>query len=306
MTRMNRRSFIKTSFGAFCSLTTLPVLSCRSYLPVRFGLITDLHYAKQSHSDNRYYSQSKQKLLDAVQVFNKSNLDFIIELGDFKDQDDQPDKRLRTITYLDEIENVMRLFHGPVYHVLGNHDMDSISKQDFLTHTKNHGTAEGKNYYSFVYNRLKFIVLDANYNEDGSDYNAGNFSWTKAHIPASQAHWLNAELSDSNCPVIVFVHQLLDRFSGMDVPYIINADEIVDILEKSKRVLAVFQGHLHEGNYSFRKGIHYFTMKAAVAGSLPENNCFATVEIDSALDMHVKGFVNCEDQCLKYSGDTLR
>jgi len=75
-------------------------------------------------------------------------------------------------------------YDGPVYHVLGNHDMDSISKRDFLSHTKNHGKAEGKSYYSFVYNRLKFIALDANYNEDGSDYDSGNFDWTYPVYPA--------------------------------------------------------------------------------------------------------------------------
>ena len=299
---MNRRSFFKASCGTICLLSSRLVWSCNNAQPVRFGLITDLHYAERQNPDNRYYSQSKQKLLEAVQVFNKSNLDFIIELGDFKDQDEQPDKRLRTLAYLDEIENVMHQFHGPVYHVLGNHDMDSISKQDFLVYTKNHGTVEGENYYSFVHNRLKFIVLDANYNEDGSDYNKGNFNWMKAHIPVSQAQWLNAELSESNYPVIVFVHQLLDSFSGIGtlVPYILNAEEIVEILEKSNRVLAVFQGHFHEGNYSFRNGIHYFTMKAAVAGSLPENNCFATVEVDRELNIHINGFFNCEDQFLKY------
>jgi len=222
---MNRRSFIKTSCGTICLLSIPAWWSCNHTSPVRFGLITDLHFADRLPAGSRYYNQSKQKLLEAIHVFNKSNLDFIIELGDFKDQDDHP-KKTQTLAYLDEIESAFRQYDGPVYHVLGNHDMDSISKRDFLAHTKNHGVAEGKNYYSFVYNRLKFIALDANYNEDGSDYDSGNFDWTSARIPGSQLQWLKTELAEGREPVIVFVHQLLDWFSGVhESLYIRNAED---------------------------------------------------------------------------------
>ena len=297
--KMDRRTFIKTSSGAIFLFSCAPFWSCNSTLPVRFGLVTDIHFADRMHRGTRYYSQSKQKLLDAIHVFNKSNLDFIIQLGDYKDQDEQPEKTT-TLAFLDDIESVMRQFNGPIYHVLGNHDMDSISKQDFLAHTKNYGTAEGKSYYSFLFKNLKFIVLDANFNEDGSDYDTGNFDWTSSHIPDSQIEWLSSELSKGNEPVIVFVHQLLDWFSGINESlYVRNAEQIVEVLEKSARVLAVFQGHHHSGNYSYRNKIHYLTMKALVEGSLPDNNSFATVEIDSRLNIHVNGFYNCDDHFLK-------
>ena len=82
--------------------------------------------------------------------------------------------------------------------------------------------------------------------------------------------------------------------------YIRNVEEIVETLEKSNRVLAVFQGHHHSGNYSYRNGIHYYTMKGAIEGSVPENNAFATVEIDKERNIHINGFYNCENQFLKY------
>jgi alkaline phosphatase len=284
---MNRRSFIKTSGGAVCMMSCPPLWAYNRISPVRFGVITDLHYADRPPRGSRYYRDSKQKLEESIRVFNQSNLDFIIELGDFKDQDDTP-IRSRIIAYLDEIEDVMRQFHRPVYQVLGNHDMDSISKQEFLSHTKNHGTATGKSYYSFTINGLKFIVLDANYNEDGLDYDSGNFDWTYAQIPDNQLKWLDNELSAGDEPVIIFVHQLLDWFSGMPPSvYIKNAKTVVEILEQRHRVLAVFQGHHHDGNYSYRNGIHYYTLKAAVEGSFPDNNSFAIVEIDEALHIHV-------------------
>ena len=64
------------------------------------------------------------------------------------------------------------------YHVLGNHDADSISKEQFLANIKNTNISDGSKYYSFDLKGLHFIVLDANYCADGSDYDHGNFSWT--------------------------------------------------------------------------------------------------------------------------------
>lgn len=268
---------------------------------IRFGLITDLHFARKEKWETRYYEQSKQKLQDAITVFNDEKVDFLIELGDLKDQGTPPDK-VQTLSFLDEIENTLQTFNGPVYHVLGNHDMDSISKQDYLAHTRSWNDAKGKTYYSFVRDKFKFIVLDGNFNEDSSDYNCGNFQWTKAMIPDDQKMWLQKELENSKYPVIIFVHQLLDAFSGISRDVcILNADEIVQILERSKNVIAVFQGHHHYGHYSFKDGIHYFTMKGMIEGSLPENNSFAVVEIDEDANIYLDGYFKCEDKIMRKS-----
>jgi 3',5'-cyclic AMP phosphodiesterase CpdA len=296
---MDRRLFLRKSYGALFLLAYPGVLLYPSKKKISFGIITDLHFANRQNTGSRYYSQSKTKLINAIQDFSKKNLDFLIELGDLKDQGDPPEKA-ETLTYLDEIENTFQSFKGPVYHVLGNHDMDSISKYNFLNHTNNFGKGKAQNYYSFIQNGIKFIVLDANYNQDGSDYNSGNFDWTYSKIPENQLKWLQNELSKENSQSIVFIHQLLDSFSGIsELVCVKNAEEVITILEKSKNVLAVFQGHHHEGHYSFRNGIHYFTMKAMVEGALPDNNSYAIVEIDNELNINIDGFYNCKDLFLK-------
>ncbi len=178
---------------------------------LRFGVVTDLHYAQRDMAINRYYRQSKQKLKAAIDQFG--GCDFVIELGDFKDMDEkhEPETALR---FLDEIESVLQGFGGRVYHVLGNHDMDCISKEEFLQHTRNAGRARGKSYYSFGCKGVRFIVLDANFNEDGTPYCRGNFDWTRAFIPEEEIEWLRKELQSSHKPVIIFCHQMLDYFSG--------------------------------------------------------------------------------------------
>jgi predicted phosphodiesterase len=296
---MDRRLFIRKSSGVLFLLANPGILPSPDETRVRFGLITDLHFANRLNAGTRFYSESKKKLLDAIEVFNGKDPDFLIELGDLKDQGDPPVKD-QTIMFLDEIENTLKGFKGPLYHVLGNHDMDSISKSDFLTHTYNHENAKGQNYYSFIKNGIKFIVLDANYNKDGSDYDSGNFDWTYSKIPENQLQWLHNELSKDSYPSIIFIHQLLDSFSGIsELVCVKNAADVVAILEKSNNVLAVIQGHHHEGHYSFRNGIHYFTMKAMVEGALPENNSYAVVEIDNYLNINIEGFYNCKDLFMK-------
>ena len=96
----------------------------------------------------------------AVDAFNTCGLDFAIELGDLKDMGVKPD-RDETLGFLDAIEAEFVRFDGPRYHVLGNHDMDCLSKADFLAHTANHGAAYGKERYSFEVGGVRFIVLDA-------------------------------------------------------------------------------------------------------------------------------------------------
>lgn len=297
---MNRRLFLQKACGGVLLFTASPsFISCtRQQHPVRFGIVTDLHYSQREPYGTRYFPQTMEKLQDAIKVFNNSNLDFLIELGDLKDQDNVP-QRGQTITYLDEIEKKFQTFKGPVYHVLGNHDMDSISKDDFLQHTSNYSDADKKTYYSFAFNDLKFIVLDANHNLDGTPYDKGNFDWTKAFIPKEQILWLQEELKEKNKPIIIFIHQLLDRFSDIGKELCVdNAEEVVSLLEENGNVLAVFQGHHHAGHYSYRNNIHYWTMKGMIEGNLPDNNSFAVVEIDTQNNIHIDGFYNCEDKDL--------
>jgi hypothetical protein len=202
-------------------------------------------------------------------------VDFLIELGDLKDQDPSANEQ-NTLKYLHTIETVFKKFNGPRYHVLGNHDMDSISKQQFLAHAKNTGISPNASYYSFDQKGLHFVVLDANYISDGSDYDHGNFKWTDANIPNTQIEWLTKDLASTTKPTIVFVHQPLD---GNTQHCVKNAEQVRHILEQNKNVLAAFHGHNHVGHYSLIEGIHYYTLKAVIEGSGEENNAYAIVEV---------------------------
>jgi len=274
---ITRRDFLKASVLAGFSAASLSGCShiIRSETKARFGIVTDSHYADTDLRNNRYYRESTGKMTECVELMNEQKVDFLIELGDFKDQDDSPIEE-RTISHLRAIEKVFRRFQGPKYHVLGNHDMDSISKDQFQKNITNTNIGSGSTYYSFNSHGIHFIVLDANYRVDDTAYDHGNFKWTDTYIPQIQLEWLRKDLAAASLPAIIFVHQLLD---GRGDPYVNNAEDVRRILQVSGNVLSVFQGHKHEGDYHQISGIHYYTLKAMVDGSGPENNSYATVEV---------------------------
>lgn len=299
---MKRREFIQLLSGGIVLFSSLPLeMNARSRRkPLRFGIVTDSHYADRDVRNDRYYRHSLDKMRDAMDVFNRSDLDFIIELGDMKDMN--PDMTSHdTLRFVDEIEAVFQQFRGRTYHVLGNHDMDSISKQEFLDHTENSGTARGHSYYSFTTKGIRFIVLDTCFNADGSPFDHGNYSWEDAHVSQEELEWLRTELQRDKKPVIVFTHILLDYFSDVrDNLCVRNADKVVSLLEESGHVLAVFQGHWHAGHYSHRNGIHYWTMKAMIKNEYPAHNSYAIAEVDAHGNITIQGFSDCESRDLPH------
>ena len=132
-----------------------------------------------------FYRQSLTKVQEAIDRMNREKLDFAIELGDFKDQDAVPNEA-NTLKYLTDIESVFQKFNGLTYHVLGNHDIDGISKQQFLERVENTSIPKTDSYYSFSRKGIHFVVLDGDFTKEGKAYDHGNFSWEDAGIPEEE------------------------------------------------------------------------------------------------------------------------
>ncbi len=261
---------------------------------VRFGVFTDVHYSTR---DERF-RDSLKRLHWAIDEFNRSGLDFAIELGDLKDWGAKPN-RTETLGFLDTVEAEFARYKGPRYHVLGNHDMDCLSKEDFLSHTENHGDARGKPHYSFMVGGAKFVVIDACYNEDMTPYRCGKFNWQKAFVPDDELAWFEGELKGAPGPVVVFCHQMLDGFSEATVPekgvFVGNWERVVDVMEKSGNVCAAIQGHHHWGYCSFRNEILYWTMKSMLMSSRSPRNSYAIMDLSPDGNVSIKGFGDCDN-----------
>ncbi|MBN2132055.1 MAG: metallophosphoesterase [Sedimentisphaerales bacterium] len=297
---ISRRELLRVAGASFMAPALLS-LSCtrsgisgRTRRPVRFGLVTDCHYADAEPAGTRFYGESLAKLSECVALMNDEQVDFLIELGDFKDQGRPPVER-ETLSYLQAIENVFQRFNGPTYHVLGNHDMDSISKAQCLARMKNTNVDAGRSYYSFDVRSIHCVVLDANYTSSGQDYDHGNFDWTDANIPPAELDWLRKDLATASGPVVAFLHQLLD---GTGSVYVKNAADVRDILEGAGNVLAVFQGHHHAGSYTCISGIHYYTLKALIEGSGLASSAYAIAEVQPDGNITISGYRKAESRHL--------
>jgi predicted phosphodiesterase len=293
---ISRRRFLGFT-GTFAAglLFSPDLLAKSSEKPVvRFGMLSDVHYADREPAGERFYRQSLSKVKECIDRMNQEKLDFAIELGDFKDQDAVPNET-KTLKYLSDIESVFSQFDGPTYHVLGNHDMDSISKLQFLERVKNTAVPTTESYYSFNRKGIHFVVLDGNFTSEGKEYDHGNFSWDDALISASQVNWLNDDLKTNKLPVIVFIHQMLDDSKNVKQA-VQNAGEVRQILEQSGRVLCVFQGHVHEERYNLINGIHYYSVNAVVDGDGPDNNAYMVVDIYKDGSLKIDGYRRATDR----------
>lgn len=294
---IDRRSFLKLTVlgvASACGCERLP--RPMSPAELRFGVVTDVHYADRPAAGDRYYRDSLAKLQQCVSAFNEEGAAFAVQLGDFVDG--AGSEQLQT-EYLRRIQQVFGGFAGRRFFVLGNHDVVELTKDQFIGAC---GGGFAGRYYSFDFAGWHFVVLDANYKADGSEYAAGNFDWTDAWIPGPQQQWLADDLAAARGKnSIVFIHHNLDhRLSGgAPDPHIVrNAHEVRAILEKAGNVRAVIQGHDHRGFYQQINGIHYLTLKAMVTGPAAGNNAFAVVtcRIDGAIA--VRGFGNQTSQLL--------
>lgn len=246
---------------------------------LRTGLMTDLHYADKEPTKTRFYREALAKLDEAVEVMNREKPAFVVELGDFIDQADSVE---REIEWLKTMESHFTRLTMPRHYVLGNHCVGTLTKQEFAAHTKAPG-----GHAAFEETGVTFLILDACFREDGTPYERKNFNWQDANLPKAELAWLEASLAKAGGPVIVFAHQRLDMDKAHSVR---NAAEVRAVLEKSGKVLAVFQGHSHKNDYQQIVGIHYTTLVAMVEGSGLENNGYSLLDIMADGSLRLNGF----------------
>jgi alkaline phosphatase len=249
---------------------------------LRLGLLTDVHHADKAPSGTRHYRDSRSKVHEAVTVFRRERVDALVELGDLVDA--APD-RDRELAYLAEMEAELERLACPRHYVLGNHCVWTLTKEEFLAHSRAGGV--GRTYYSFDRKGIHVVILDACFRADGVAYGRENFEWTDTEIPPEERRWLERDLAATERPTVVFTHQRLDVGGNYGVR---SAPAVRAILEASRRVVAVFQGHSHQNEYREINGIHYTTLAAVVEGQGETNNAYAVADVFAAGSLRLEGF----------------
>ena len=246
---------------------------------VRVGLITDLHYADKPAAGTRHYRETLDKLAEAAERFKKDEPAFVVELGDLIDAADSVEMELK---YLKRIDKEFAALAKDRHYVLGNHCVDTLTKREFLD-----TVGQKEPHHSFDRGGAHFVILDACFRGDDKPYERKNAKWNDANVPADQIDWLKEDLKATDKPVVVFAHQRLDVANDYGVK---NAADVRKVLEASKKVRAVFQGHSHKNDYTEIEGIHYCTLVAMIEGSGAENSGYSILDVAPDGAITVTGF----------------
>ena len=282
---IDRRDAIRRISSAWTTslILTVPAKaeSPKPMSSLRFGLITDLHYADKATAGSRHYRDTLNKLNEAIEAFARLDppMKFAVELGDFIDAAESVETERK---YLATVDGLFRKICDDRHYVLGNHCVGTLTSEEFLG-----DVGRKTSFYSFDRDGRHFVVLDACFRKDGVAYGRGNFEWSESFIPEHELRFLEEDLKSTPSEVIVFVHQRLD----IEPPYgVFNAAEVRKILEQSGRVRAVFQGHSHKNDHRKIGGIDYVTLVAMVEGPAPESSGYSVVTWQADGSIELSGF----------------
>ncbi len=258
----------------------IPPVERVSFSPVSFGVITDIHYAGRYTEEEKYFRHGLDKLNAFIQTCNNRHADFVICLGDFIDSDTNGDERKNLTALAKEFDT----FDGVWHAVPGNHDLETMTKREFLTII-----GKKQPWYSFDAGGCHVIILDACFSPNGTEYNNGDYIWTEPYIPWRELEWLAGDLAASkNRDTIIFAHQNLHDNSD-DRYNIVNSSDVRAVIRQSRSVGAVIQGHCHRGDTAMLDSIPYITLTGSINGNFPDFNRFSIVTIEPDR-IHVEGF----------------
>lgn len=289
---LSRRAFLHRHTLALAGFSAGNLLAAEADAKplLRVGMMTDLHYGDKEPTKTRFYREALAKLDEAVAAMNREKPVLVVELGDFIDQADSVELETE---WLKTMESRFAQLSMPRHYVLGNHCVGTLTKKEFAAHTKASG-----GHASFEENGVTFLILDSCFREDGTPYERKNFNWQDSNLPKAELAWLEDALSKASGPVIIFAHQRLDLDKAHAVR---NAAEVRALLEKSGKVLAVFQGHSHKNDYQQIAGIHYTTLVAMIEGSGMENNGYSLLDVMSDGSLRLNGFRRQTNRTLNHA-----
>lgn len=271
----------------------------------RFGIIADPQYAPvvPNLKLNRYYSNSLWKLSEAVEAFNKEDLQFVVTLGDIID------RHWESYSHILPLYDKLRHEH---FFLLGNHDFDVAS--EYLTSVlRTVGMKDA--YYDFTGGGYRFIVLDGNdvslfappKDDPRRDIAAKRLAELRSKGAVNAQEW-NGSLGDRQFD---WLNETMKKAQAAGEKAIVlghypvfpanehnmwDSERVVELLTGFDNFVAYFNGHNHAGNYGEVKGKHFLNFKGMV--DTPSETAYSVVEVH-ADRIEVRGFGRETDRTLK-------
>lgn len=168
-------------------------------MSLKIGVVADTH--------------SQLLTQDVLDYWNSEEVDFVVELGDFLLYEGSESAALTRLGELDAVYSQM----PNRYYVLGNHDVDYITTQQFYEAV---GLTEDDAYQSFDAAEFHVIILNT------------------IDLDATQKAWLSQDLLSTTKKILVFAHYPLSMFAT-------DTELRAIFSQKEGDILMAFTGHSH-------------------------------------------------------------
>jgi manganese-dependent ADP-ribose/CDP-alcohol diphosphatase len=260
-----------------------------------FGLMTDVQYADRDNSGTRYYRNSLGKLKEAVQIFNKEKVAFVLHLGDLINDN---------LKSFDTILAVTQKLEMPLYLVPGNHEfgVDPGEKGKVLPRMG----LPAHPYRAFVRDGWRFILVDGSetgvirYEKESREYQKNRvmmdkmqsrgatnvFEWNGG-ISRKQSRWIGMNLKEATRKgekVVLCCHYPLTPEKAPE--NLLDAPVVKALIEKYPLVFGWLNGHVHVSQFVRENGVNYVSFRGMVEKN---ENAFCIVSVyNDRLD--IKGY----------------
>lgn len=249
-----------------------------------FGLITDIHHAGFDYG-SRHCSKSLGRAQGALRWMEERGIELLLNLGDSINSGQGNNQEA---AYAETIGALLGAFRGEVKSLIGNHDIETLTKHEFLERV---GCGQPR---AFEKQGIRFILLDGNHHADGGDFLPGKFTWDQACLGPEQRALLERELQDAaGKPTLIFCHECLDHFVWNDAPDPHLVKDVADaraIINRFPNVRGVFHGHYHHGRSMIIDGVPYLTVASTVGGADPDPGAAAIVHVKENGSLEIEGF----------------
>ena len=285
---LNRRQFVRTTVATGAAAVPYFATTTGSQqshgvegdsdeIQLKFGVINDVHHTTIEHNLAPDIGEHSEWIKAFVEAMNAAGASFVVSNGDqiHEGHNGGIPSRYKAEELARNLETYqvnMKAFQGPSYYVLGNHEScGAIDKGGIrsIWHHPDDNQFIPDNYFEFDYpeQNLRFIVLDSQYEPDGTDKKPLCIGYAEGYIPRQQLQWLREQLEDArrkDYQAIIFNHQIL---AGIHYPYgISNAGEVQKLIESYSDVVRVaFHGHLHDNFVQRQNDVTYVSVRRSVA-----------------------------------------
>jgi 3',5'-cyclic AMP phosphodiesterase CpdA len=225
---------------------------------VTLGIVTDLHFGPEAHFGGKLRKMTHMAP-DLARAFvrrmnDEVRPDLVVNLGD----DLEDESREADLARYEQCQEILRGAAAPLVNVAGNHDTIHLNREDLNRAWRRTGPL----YYAMDLGGWHFVVLHTLEKKD-----------VEIRLPEAQLEWLRADLASTKLPTVVLMHhsageQSLDDSrwwpGRSDLALVKERAEVRRIFEESRRVKAVFNGHLHWNHLAVIGGIPYVTVQSLI------------------------------------------